>query len=105
MSIAPTSSRPVALAGQPMAVAPGSRLRGGGFWGGAWRRYRRKPVAMFALGYIVFLTLVALGAPVLVGTKPIVCRYQGRIYFPCLGYFHPSLENPIFRRDKFRIPF
>ncbi len=36
----------------------------------------------------------------IVGTKPIVCKYQGRIYFPCLGYYVRSWENPIFRRDR-----
>ena len=32
----------------------------------------------------------------IVGTKPIVCKYKGSIYFPCLGYFNRSWENPIF---------
>ena len=76
-----------------------------GFWRDAWRRFRRKPQAMLALAYVVCLLLVGLLAPVLVGTKPIVCRYKGNLYFPCLGYLHPRLENPIFKRDKFRVPF
>jgi len=77
----------------------------GGFWGDAWRRFRRKLLPMLALGYVILLGLVALGAPAIVGTKPVICRYKGRIYFPCLGYLHPRLENPIFRRDRFRNPF
>src|SRR5262245_349432 len=97
MSLAPAPVT-TAAAAQAAAVA-------GGFWGDAWRRFRKKPFAMLALGYVVLLGLVALAAPAIVGTKPIVCRYQGRYYFPCLGYLHPRLENPVFRRDRFRNPF
>jgi peptide/nickel transport system permease protein len=60
---------------------------------------------MIALGYVLLLAIVAIAAPAIVGTKPIICRYKGQVYFPCLGYLHPRLENPIFRADKFRNPF
>jgi peptide/nickel transport system permease protein len=74
----------------------------GGFWRDAWRRFRRRKLCMLALGFVVFLCLVALFAPAIAGTKPIVCRYKGSIYFPCLGYFNRSWENPIFFKDRFR---
>jgi ABC-type dipeptide/oligopeptide/nickel transport system permease subunit len=95
-AIAPTTTVP-ATRGKTRA-APG-------FWSDAWRRFRKKPFAMAGLVYVVLLGIVALTAPVIVGTKPVVCRYKGNIYFPCLGYLHPRLENPIFRRDRFRNPF
>lgn len=76
-----------------------------GFWADAWRRFRRKPPAMFALIYVVLMFVVAFAAPLIIGTKPIVCKYNGRIYFPFVGYWHPRLENSVFVRDKFRIPF
>jgi peptide/nickel transport system permease protein len=98
MSIAP-APQPAVPAAIAAAQAPS------GFWGDAWRRFRRKPLAMLALGYVIVLGLIALAAPAIVGTKPVVCRYKGRYYFPCLGYLHPRLENPIFRRDRFRNPF
>jgi peptide/nickel transport system permease protein len=74
----------------------------GGFWKEAWHRFRRRKLAMIALGFVVFLCLVALFAPLIVGTKPIVCKYRGRIYFPCMGYYARSWENPIFLKDRFR---
>ena len=40
--------------------------------------------------------------PAIAGTKPVVCRYKGKIYFPCLGYFDAAWENSIFQRDGFR---
>jgi len=90
----------------PTATAPRGKVRPApGFWSDAWRRFCRKPFAMAGLIYVVLLGVVALAAPAIVGTKPVICRYRGNIYFPCLGYLHPRLENPIFRRDKFRNPF
>ena len=73
-----------------------------GFWSDAWRRYRRRPIGMLALGFVLFLTIVALFAPAIAGTKPVICSYKGKIYFPCLGYFNRSWESPIFTKDKFR---
>lgn len=72
-----------------------------GFWLEAWRRFRRRKLAMVALAFVIFLCFVALFAPLIVGTKPIVCKYKGSIYFPCLGYFNRSWENPVFFRDRF----
>ena len=57
---------------------------------------------MLALAFVVFLCFVAIFAPAIAGTKPIVCKYKGSIYFPCMGYFKRSWENPIFFQDRFR---
>ncbi|MEI7780719.1 MAG: ABC transporter permease, partial [Planctomycetota bacterium] len=76
-------------------------VRSSGFWAEAWRRFRRKPLALAALAFIVLLMLIALLAPAIAGTKPVVCRYKGRLYAPCLGYFDRRLEPTIFAKDKF----
>jgi peptide/nickel transport system permease protein len=73
-----------------------------GFWSEAWSRFRRRKLGMIALCFVTFLGLVAIFAPMIVGTKPIVCRYKGNIYFPAMGYYLRSWENPIFRKDRFR---
>ncbi len=73
-----------------------------GFWAEAWRRYRKRKLALVALGYVALMGLVALFSPAIAGTKPIVCKYKGSLYFPALGYFNPRWENPIFRTDRFR---
>ncbi|HVT28719.1 MAG TPA: ABC transporter permease, partial [Lacipirellulaceae bacterium] len=73
-----------------------------GFWAETWRRYRQRKLAMVALAYVAFMALVAIFSPAIAGTKPVVCKYKGHIYFPCLGYFYRGWENPIFRRDHFR---
>jgi peptide/nickel transport system permease protein len=73
-----------------------------GFWAEAWQRYRRRPLAMVALSFVGFLVAVAILAPAIAGTKPVVCRYKGKLYAPCLGYFDRRLEPVIFTKDKFR---
>ena len=82
-----------AVAGPPPA---------GGFWSEVWRRFRQRKLAMLSLGFVIFLCLLAIFAPMIVGTKPIVCKYKGNIYFPCMGYYARSWENPIFLKDRFR---
>ena len=73
-----------------------------GFWAEAWRRYRRRPLAMAAVLFVAFLVAVAVFAPAIAGTKPVLCRYKGRLYAPCLGYFDRRWEPAIFAKDKFR---
>jgi peptide/nickel transport system permease protein len=73
-----------------------------GFWAEAWQRFRGRKLSMAALGFVLFLVLVATFAPAIAGTKPVVCRYKGTIYFPCLAYFDRTLEPVIFAKDRFR---
>lgn len=73
-----------------------------GYWAETWRRFRRRKLAMVALAYVALLAVVALLAPAIAGTKPIVCRYKGQYYFPALGYVNRSWENGVFLKDKFR---
>lgn len=84
----------------PTAVARDKPPRG--FWGEAWGRFRRMPLAMAALLFVCFLAVVALFAPAIAGTKPVVCRYKGSIYVPCLAYFNRDWEPVVFATDKFR---
>lgn len=73
-----------------------------GFWGEAWQRFKQRKLAMISLCFVSLLAIVALTAPMIVGTKPIVCKYKGKLYFPMMGYYARSWENPIFRKDRFR---
>jgi peptide/nickel transport system permease protein len=75
------------------------------FWAETWYRFRQRKLGMLALAFVVFLCFVAIFAPAIAGTKPIVCKYKGSIYFPCVGYFKRSWENPVFFRDHFHGEF
>jgi len=71
-----------------------------GFWRDAWLRFRKRTLPYAAFWLVMLLAVVALFSPAIVGTKPIVCKYKGDIYFPALGYFQPSWENGIFITDE-----
>ncbi len=73
-----------------------------GFWREAWMRFRRRKLAMAGFYFVIFMALVAVFSPAIAGTKPIVCKYKGKLYFPALGYFNTTWENPIFQQDRFR---
>ncbi len=91
---------PVVIPLEREAARPEETARG--FWRETWRRFRRRRLAMLALGYVLFMALVAIFSPAIAGTKPIVCKYKGHIYFPALYYFNRGWENSIFRQDRFR---
>jgi peptide/nickel transport system permease protein len=73
-----------------------------GFWAEAWQRFRKRKLAMVALAWVLFLVLIATLAPAIIGTKPLVVKYRGEIYFPAMGYFNSRWENSIFARRPFR---
>jgi peptide/nickel transport system permease protein len=75
--------------------------RSPGPWRRAWRRFRRRKLSVAALAFVALLTAAAVFSPAIAGTKPLVCRYKGSLYFPALGYFNPRWENAIFLRDRF----
>lgn len=49
-----------------------------------WRRFRRRRLGMLSLAGLVLLAAVAVLRPVLASRLPIVCRHEGRLYFPGL---------------------
>jgi len=51
---------------------------------GLWRRFRRRRLGMLSLAGLLLLVAVAVLRPVLASRLPIVCRYEGRLYFPGL---------------------
>lgn len=86
----------------PELIAVAKAPKSPGFWAEAWQRFRHKKLPMTALFFVLFMALVALFSPAIAGTKPVVCKYKGNIYFPAMGYFQPEWENPVFARDRFR---
>ncbi|MFO0901877.1 MAG: ABC transporter permease [Pirellulales bacterium] len=76
-------------------------IKSRGYWSETWLRFRRRYFAMAALSFVLFLAVVAILSPAIAGTKPVVCRYKGNLYFPALGYFNPKWENAIFLKDRF----
>lgn len=73
-----------------------------GYWAFVWRQFRKKKTALYSLYIVIALAVVAFLAPFLANEKPLVCKYQGEVYFPVLkdvavglgiGEFKPQFNN------------
>jgi peptide/nickel transport system permease protein len=74
----------------------------------AWRRFKKRRRALVALGVLLLMFVVGGLAPFLAGTRPIVCRYKGKIHFPALAYYGAALggsgtisDDAEFMKDRF----
>lgn len=72
---------------------PSKPRKSRGYWGDVWHRYRKRPMGMIALAYVVALMVVAILSPAIVGTKPVLVKFQGNWYAPALGYFYAPWED------------
>ncbi len=74
-----------------------------GFWAETWKRFRRQPRSVFGLIMLALLAVVGAFAPFIAGTKPIVCKFKGTLYFPAMSYYDDGWENVVFtKNEKFR---
>ena len=73
-----------------------------GFWSDAWRRFRGYKLGMAGLATVVLLLFVALFAPALANDQPLVCRYEGRLFFPAVvdTLRNIPLADKIIRKDR-----
>ncbi len=60
---------------------------GSGFWAQTWGAFRRDPAALGGLALIALLVALALLAPLLAGSLPLLGKAEGRLLFPA---FLPS---------------
>lgn len=51
-------------------------------WRDVWRRFRRSTISMIALVYVLFVALLALFAPMIASSKPMIMRTASGIRFP-----------------------
>ncbi len=91
------------MAGDSGKQSDSDRGRGSaGFWRETWRRFRQRRLAMAGLYFFLLMMVAAVLSPAIAGTRPLMCRYKGQIYFPAMAYYYPRWENPIFLKDNFR---
>ena len=55
-----------------------------GSWRDVWKRFRRSAFAMIALVYVSFVAIVALFAPMIASSKPLILRTPAGIQFPSM---------------------
>lgn len=100
MSNDPNAKNQLEMSEEVAVVEVAKLKKSPGFWKEAWGQFRKRKLAMLALMLVCFLGVVALLSPAIVGTKPVIAKYKGSIYFPAMGYFSPKWEA-VFTKDKF----
>jgi len=73
------------------------KQRSQGYWLITWRQFRQRKLAITGLVLVVCLATIAILAPLIANSSPIVMRYKGRFYFPAL-IDHADLRNVEFDR-------
>jgi peptide/nickel transport system permease protein len=72
------------------------------YWAYVKRQFKKKKTAVFSVYVVVFLIVIAVFAPILANEKPLVCKYEGNIYFPVfkeiavgfgIGQFQTQFQN------------
>lgn len=67
----------------------GESAKSPGFWQIVWKRFRRDRFAMAGLTLVAILFVLSYFAPVLVNNKPIIMRWNDRLYFPAVAEMAP----------------
>jgi microcin C transport system permease protein len=49
-----------------------------------WRRFKARKLAMISLIALLFFTLLTFIAPIIANSRPLVLKYDGKIYFPVM---------------------
>ena len=88
-----------------LEVPPRAAPAGRGFLRETWRRFRRDRFALAGFVFVAALAVLALAAPLIAGTKPIVCRFRGEIHFPFLAYYRSEWEPRIFIREGIHLAY
>jgi peptide/nickel transport system permease protein len=52
------------------------------FWANVKKQFKKNKLAVYSLRFIYILAFIALLADFLANEKPLVCKYQGSVYFP-----------------------
>ncbi|MCW5906800.1 MAG: ABC transporter permease [Chitinophagales bacterium] len=85
-----------------MSAADTAKKNEQGYWAFVRKQFRKKKTAVVSLYIVIFLAIIAILAPFLANEKPLVCKYQGTIYFPVfkdiavdlgIGEFQPQFQN------------
>src|SRR5688500_11889917 len=68
----------------PSSSPKGKGGKSGGYWRNVWRRFSRNRRGVVGLAFVASLLLVAFLSPLVASGQPIICKYEGKIYFPAI---------------------
>lgn len=56
------------------------------YWKIVWKQFKKHPLGCFALGVVFIFCLIAIYAPFLASSKPLIVQYDGVWFFPLFRY-------------------
>jgi peptide/nickel transport system permease protein len=81
----------------PPGIAQPRAAEAESLWRMTWRRFRRSTLATVALGYVVFITVLAVLAPLIANRKPLLERTESGWSSPALSDYwvhDPDIDGP-----------
>lgn len=79
-----------------MTEMPKSRAHS--YWRIVWRQFKKERMSLVSVVLLSLLGIVAISAPFLAESRPIVMRYEGQwLWFPNLGIRYEALQDVDFR--------
>jgi len=60
------------------------KQRSEAFWAVVWRRMRKNRWGMFGFYFVLFMLLLSIFSPLIASDQPIVCKFEGKLYFPAI---------------------
>jgi len=55
-----------------------------------WRRFKSQKLAMLSLSLLIFFAILTFIAPIIANNRPLIMKYDGKIYFPVLKDYSVS---------------
>lgn len=69
------------------------------YWSIVKKQFKKNKIAVWSLRVVYFFVLIALLADFLANEKPIVCKYEGNIYFPVLKEYAVDMGISDWQKD------
>ena len=62
------------------------------YWSYVKRQFKKNKRALFSLYIVGFMAFIALFADFIANEKPIVCKYEGKVFYPILNEYLVNLK-------------
>ncbi|MDY6934329.1 MAG: ABC transporter permease [Spirochaetota bacterium] len=72
-----------------------------GYWGTVWLEFKKNRLSLTGLVVVLFLFLIAIGAPFISNNKPYIYITNDEVYFP-LFFNYPEFKGKDLRKDEFK---
>lgn len=55
-----------------------------------WDRFKKRKTSFYSLWFLILFTMLSLTAELVANSKPLILKYQGKVFFPVFKSYHPK---------------